>query len=76
MIFTERDVVPSFGLLVGRDVKVRFLVDTDCPNSITLVIGDSVAEISFDPATVELLGDKARDAVRELRAGGVGDRTS
>jgi hypothetical protein len=76
MIFTERDIVPSFGLLVGRDVKVRFLVNPDYPASITLVIGDSVAEISFDPSTVESLGDKARDAVRELRAGVVGDRSA
>lgn len=76
MIPTERDVVSSFGLSVGRDVEVGFLVNPDFPRSITLVIGESVAEISFDPATVEGLGDKSRAAVGELRAAVAAQRSA
>lgn len=67
--FAEGDVVATIGLTVGCDVAVEFLVDPHYPRTITLVIGESVAEIALDPATVEVLRDKADMAVRELRDG-------
>ncbi len=63
----NRDVDTSISLTVGRGVEIGFLVNPRYPNSIALVIGDSVVEISFDPSTVETLRDKADEAVRELR---------
>ena len=67
MILGSRDVATAINLTVGRDVGIRFLVNREDPESITLVIGDSVAEISFDPSTVQSLHDKSGEAVRELR---------
>lgn len=67
--FAEGDVVATIGLTVGRDVEVEFLVNPHFPKTITLVIGESVAEIALDPATLEVLRDKADAAVRELRDG-------
>jgi hypothetical protein len=67
--FAEGDITTTIGLTVGRDVEVEFLVNPHFPKTITLVIGESVAEIALDPATVEALRDKADAAVRELRDG-------
>ncbi|MPZ81915.1 MAG: hypothetical protein GEV28_16580 [Actinophytocola sp.] len=61
------DVDTTTSLTVGREVEIGFLLNPLCPNSITLVIGESIAEVSFDPSTVETLRDKADKALRELR---------
>jgi hypothetical protein len=67
-------VETSIGLTVGRDAKIGFLVNTrHDPATVTLVIGRSLAEITFDPAMLETLRDKADEAVRRLgKAGGAG----
>lgn len=64
---SSRDVDTSIGMTVGREVEISFMVNPRYPASITLVIGESTtaAEISFNPAMVETLRDKADEAVRE-----------
>lgn len=69
MAMQGHEVSTAINMTVGRDVDVRFLVNQEDPDSITLVIGDSAAEISFDPSTVEDLRDRSAAAVRELRGG-------
>jgi hypothetical protein len=66
--FAEGDIAATIGLTVGRDVEVDFQVSEHYPNGITLVIGESVAEISFHPATVETLRDKADAAASAVQA--------
>ncbi|HEV7648267.1 MAG TPA: hypothetical protein VGP26_08905 [Actinophytocola sp.] len=70
MAVNGHDVTTTVNMTVGRDVDVRFLVSQENPDSITLVIGDSAAEISFDPSTVEALHERSGAAVHELYAGG------
>lgn len=65
----SREVAATINLTVGRDVDVRFLVNREKPGTITLVIGDSIAEINFDPATVATLHDRSGAAVHKLRGG-------
>jgi hypothetical protein len=57
----------SVGMTVGLDVEIRFLVNANYPDTITLVIGESNTEIVFHPDTVATLRDKADVAVRQLR---------
>jgi hypothetical protein len=64
---SSRDVLTNIGMSVRRDTDVEFLVSKRYPDDITLVIGESVAEITFDPSTVETLRDKADDALRRSR---------
>jgi hypothetical protein len=64
----SNDVLTTIGLAVGPNADVRFLVSERSPDDITLVIGDSVAEIVFDPSTVESLRDRADEAVRQSKA--------
>jgi hypothetical protein len=64
---SSSDVVTSIGLSVRRDTDLQFVVSKSDPDDITLVIGESLAEINFDPSTVEALRDKAADAVRRSR---------
>ncbi|MGH3871620.1 MAG: hypothetical protein ACRDSR_08925 [Pseudonocardiaceae bacterium] len=64
---SSHDVQACIGLDVGGDVEIRFLVHPGYPDSATLVIGESTAEITFDLPMVETLRDKADDAVRQLR---------
>jgi hypothetical protein len=63
------EVCANIGLSVGRDAEVKFLVSETDPGFITLVIGDgdTVAEISLVPSTVETLSKKAEDALRQSR---------
>lgn len=63
---SSRDVHASIGLTVGRDVEIGFIV-SPISDSITLVIGESTAEITFDPSMVETLRDKADEAARLFR---------
>jgi hypothetical protein len=60
-------VETSIGMSVGPDVEINFLVNARDPDVITLVLGRSDTEIAFRPETVELLRDKADDALRQLR---------
>jgi hypothetical protein len=60
----SRDVQTTIGLTVGRDADIKFVVSNRYPDDITLTIGETVAEIIFDPAMVEELRDKAAEAVR------------
>ncbi|ALG07899.1 hypothetical protein AOZ06_14115 [Kibdelosporangium phytohabitans] len=60
-------MLTTIGLTVGRDTDVKFLVSPLYADDITLVIGNSVAEITFGPEAVEALRDKADDALRRLR---------
>jgi len=62
---SAHDVATVINMTVGRDVDVKFLVSQENPDIVTLVIGDSIAEIGFDPSTVESL----HAAIHELRAG-------
>jgi hypothetical protein len=64
---SSHDVLTNIGMSVRRDTDVEFLVSKGYPDDITLVIGESVAEITFDPSTVETLRDKADDALRRSR---------
>ncbi len=63
----NRTTDTCIGLTVARNAEIEFLVSEHHPNSITLMIGDSVAEISFDPSTVERLRDKVDAALRKFR---------
>ena len=62
---SAHDVATVINMTVGRDVDVKFLVSQENPDIVTLVIGDSIAEIGFDPSTV----DSLHAAIHELRAG-------
>jgi hypothetical protein len=62
-----RAVDTSIDMTVGHDVEIKFLVNANYPDTITLVIGESNTEIAFHPETVERLRDKADVAVRQLR---------
>src|SRR5882724_571226 len=55
----SRDVQTTIGLTVGPDADIKFTVSHRYPDDITLTIGETVAEIIFDPAVVEQLRDKA-----------------
>ena len=60
-----RDVATVVNMTVGRDVDVKFLVSNENPDIVTLVVGDSVAEIGLDWSTVESM----YAAIHELRVG-------
>lgn len=67
MIWVPNGIDANIGLSVGHDVEIEFQVGDHTPDDITLVLGDSVVEIRFDPAAVESLRDKADTALREFR---------
>jgi hypothetical protein len=60
-------VITTIGLLLDTDTEFGFTVSTRDPEDITLTIGDSLAEITFDPSAVETLRDKADEALRRWR---------
>ncbi|MBP2331011.1 hypothetical protein JOF56_011396 [Kibdelosporangium banguiense] len=62
------DVRVNVALTVGPDTEVKFLVSERYPDDITLVVGDSVVEVIFEPSAVEALRDKADEALRCSRA--------
>jgi hypothetical protein len=64
MTWTNRDVETTVGMTVNRNSEVKFLVNQDYPGSVTLVLGDCAAEISFAPEILETLRDRADEAVR------------
>jgi hypothetical protein len=63
----SRVVDTSIDMMVGPDVEIKFLVNANYPDTITLVIGESNTEIAFCPEMVESLRDKADVAVCQLR---------
>jgi hypothetical protein len=73
---SSRDVHSNIGLMVGRDAEIKFLVNTLRPDDITLVIGESIAEITFCPSMVETLRDKADEAVCQLREATATDKAA
>ena len=60
-------VEASIYLTVDRDAEIKFLVSPNDPDNITLAIGDPSVEISFDPATLETVRDKADQALSQFR---------
>lgn len=69
MALHRYDVETSVNMTVGSEVDIRFLVNRENPGSATLMIGDSIAEISFAPATLATLHERAGAALDELRGG-------
>jgi hypothetical protein len=62
---SAREVATVINMTVGRDVDIKFLASNENPGIVTLVIGDSIAEIGLDPSTV----DSLHAAIHELRGG-------
>lgn len=64
----DNDVETNIVMSVGSDARITFLVSPRYPDTVTLALGNSALEISFEPARVEELRDKADEALRKLRA--------
>jgi hypothetical protein len=60
-------VFTNVNILVDEQAKVRFFVNREDPDFITLAIGDTAIEITFDYTMIEGLRGKARDALLRRR---------